>query len=95
LNRTFDFGFGGVVATHGVNRDGQHGSAAQLLFGYLNHFAAFVFPAVRAHAMRQLGLVAIGAFGDHRTGKRVVGPARRSAALGVSSFGIWHFVFLL
>ena len=65
LNCSFDFGFGGVIATHRVDRNCQHGVSrrviAALFLGDFNHVAALVLAAMRAHAMRQFRLMAIRA----------------------------------
>src|SRR5258708_15475526 len=66
--------------------------AGRLLFGDLDYFASLVFAAAHAHTVRQLGFVAIGTLGQNRPAQGIVRPARRGAPLGVSSFGIWHFV---
>ena len=61
-----------------------------LLLHHLDNFAAFIFSAVRANAMRQLGLVAIRALRKAGLLQRVVRTARGSALLGMSSFRIRH-----
>src|SRR5205814_3768977 len=65
-----------------------------LLFGYFNYFPAFVFAATRAGAVRQLGLMTIGALGHTGRAQGIVRPAVGRSSLGVSSFGIWHVEFL-
>jgi hypothetical protein len=67
-------------------------SQGLLFFRNLNYFAALVFAAVSADPMGQLGLMAIGALSQNGTRQRIVRAARRRSALGVSSFGIWHFL---
>jgi len=64
-----------------------------LLFGNLNHFAALVLAAVRANAMGQLGLMAVGAIGHSGARQMIMRPPRGGPPLGMSSFGIWHFTF--
>src|SRR5258708_22367111 len=63
---------------------------AALFFDYFYDFAALIFSAARAHPVRQFGFVATGALGEHRAGQRIVGAARRGAALGMTSFWIGH-----
>ncbi len=63
LDRTFDLRLGPAVRTHRVQGyDAWHGVA--LLAGFLDFqdFAAFVVATLGAGAMRQLALVAVGAF---------------------------------
>jgi hypothetical protein len=86
---SFDLGLGGVIAAHGVNRDRGHRDV-ELLFSDFDDFAAFIFSAVRANAMGQFGLVAIGALGQNGPAQRVVRAAGGGAALGVTSFWIRH-----
>jgi hypothetical protein len=89
-NGAFYFGFGGVVAAHRVNSDGHHGRGLALLFADLDDFAALVLAAVRADPVRELGLVAVGAFGPGGRLDRVVGAALGAALGGMSSFRIRH-----
>src|SRR5580658_3802808 len=62
-----------------------------LLLLDFHYFAAFVLSAVRAHAMRQFGLMTVGAFGHPRSLQRIVRAAILCAARGVASFRIRHF----
>src|ERR1035438_9192270 len=62
-----------------------------LLLLDFHYFAALVLSAVRANAMRQLGLMTVGAFGHPGSFQRIMrtailGPPRR-----VASFRIRHF----
>ena len=59
-----------MVPAHGVDCDGQHsGGSAACPAGYIlllrdfDNFAAFILAAMRARAMRQFLLVAVGALG--------------------------------
>jgi hypothetical protein len=59
-----------MVPAHGVDCYGQHSGdsaacpAGYILFlGYFDYFAAFILAAMRARAMRQLLLVAVGTLG--------------------------------
>ena len=61
-----------------------------LLLGDFDYFAAFVVPAVRANAVRELRLMALRAFGRRRLLQVIVGPAGGGAPLGVAPFWIWH-----
>ena len=61
LNRSFDFGFGGVSPPMASTAMVSMGDAERLLFDDLDHFAALVFSAMRANAVREFGLMAIGA----------------------------------
>jgi len=61
-----------------------------LFFDHLDHFAPLVFATVGADAVRELGFVAVRAFRHHGPPERIVGAARRGAALGMSAFGIRH-----
>lgn len=62
----------------------------RLGFNDFNHFAAFVFPAMRASAVSANFLVAIRAFRQLRDLYRVMRPASRGAPLRMAAFGIWH-----
>src|ERR1017187_5753214 len=62
----------------------------ELLLCDFDYFAAFVLPAVRAHAVRQFGLVTVGTFRKARRLQRIVRAPRCSPPLGVSTFGIRH-----
>ena len=75
-NSSFDLRLRGVVAAHCVYRNCQHGSARGLFFDNFDDFAAFIFSAARAHAVRQLGFVAAGALGQNRAGQRIVSAAQ-------------------
>src|SRR5579862_1996194 len=66
------------------------GDSGRLLFDDLDHFAALVFAAMRAHAVRQLRLVAIGAFRQPTAFQGVVRPARGGALFRMSAFWIRH-----
>ena len=63
-----------------------------LLLLDFHYFAAFVLSAVRAHAMRQLRFMTVGAFGHPGSFQRIVRAAILGAARGVASFRIRHFV---
>jgi len=65
---------------------------AGLFFGDLNHFTALILAAMRTGAVRQLGLMAVGAFGLAERGQKIVGPPGGGPFLGVSAFRIGHFV---
>jgi hypothetical protein len=65
---------------------------ARLFFGDLNHFTALVLAAMRAGAVGQLGLMAVGALGFSERGQMVVGPPGGGPFLRVSAFRIGHFV---
>ena len=58
---------------------------------HFDDFAAFVLAALRANAVRQLRLVAVGALRKTGCLQRIVRAARARAPLGVSTFGIRHF----
>src|SRR5260370_28676294 len=87
-----------MVAPHGVHRYGQHETAVyrfgrkavRLRFRYFNYFTAFVFAAVRANAVRQLGFMAIGTLRHDGWAQRIVCAARGRAALGMAPFWIGH-----
>ena len=66
----------GVIAPHSVNRDGNHQSLGEprQLFGLDRHDrSSAVVAAVRAHAMGQLGLVAVGTLPQLARGEGIVG----------------------
>src|SRR5215469_13167403 len=65
-------------------------SGIRLLFRDLDHLSSLVLAAVRTDAMRQLGLMAVGAFGEDSAPERIVGPPRRGPPLGMASFWIGH-----
>src|SRR5579863_2556883 len=80
-----------MASTAMVSIEGQGiGNGGRLFFGDFDHFAALVFAAMRTHAMRDLGFMAVGALGHDGGTQRIVGPAGRGAALGMSSFWIGH-----
>lgn len=56
----------------------------------IDHFTALVRPAMRAYAVRQLLLVAVGALGDTGLLQGVVGAALGGPGLGMTSFRIGH-----
>jgi hypothetical protein len=90
-DRAFDFRARGFVAPHGIYGNGDH----LLLFGSgFDYFAAFVLPAMGAYAMRQFGLVAVGAVGEGRLAQSVVSAAFLRARIGMSAFRIRHVVLL-
>ena len=60
---------------------------AMLLFSDFDHFAALVFSAVRANAVRQLGLMAVGAL-------RHAGCGAANRACGAPRCGAWNVVVL-
>jgi hypothetical protein len=62
----------------------------ELLFGDFDYLASFVTAAVGAGAMGKFRFVTIGTLGASRGAERIVRAAAGGAALGVSSFGIWH-----
>ena len=70
-NCAFDLRFRGMVPAHGVDCDSHHsGGIAGCRTGYIlflldfDNLAAFILAAMRAGAMRQLLLVAVGALGE-------------------------------
>jgi hypothetical protein len=94
LDRTFDLRLGVAVRTHRVQGyDAWHGMR---LAGFLDFadFATFVITTLGAYAMRQLALVAVGAFGKRTAGQRIMGASTAGARFGVSPFWIWHLKFL-
>src|SRR5581483_12412194 len=82
--RALDDHRGAVVAPHGVDRDLQLAT-----FGR-DDLATLVVPAVRAHAVRQLGLAALRADGTRGVGKLVVRAALAPTGLGVASLRQRH-----
>lgn len=63
----------------------------ETLFGRsLNDFAPLVLAAFRADPVRNLGLVAVRAFGESRLAQGVVSAAALRALIGVASFRIRH-----
>ena len=52
--------------------------SGSLLLFHFDYFAAFVLAAMRAHPVRDLGLMAIGALGQN-------GPAQRRAGPGIAA----------
>src|ERR1035438_1103304 len=62
-----------------------------LLLLDFHDFAALVLSAVRAHAMRQLGLMTVGAFGHPGRFQRIVRTAILCPSRRVASFRIRHF----
>ena len=56
-------GFRGMVAAHGIDGNGQHvhWRSRHLFLLDFDDFAAFILAAMRADAVRQLRLVAVGA----------------------------------
>src|SRR5262245_290177 len=65
-----------------------------LVFVDRPRLAPAIVPAVRAHPVRRLRLVAMRALAQANRLKSVVSPALGRPCLGVSSFGIWHREFL-
>src|SRR5262249_23985100 len=61
-----------------------------LLFGDFDNFASLILAAMRADAVGDLGLVAIGAFRLRGPPQAVMCPAFTRAGCGVSSFRIRH-----
>jgi len=55
-----------------------------------HYFAAFVLAAMRAHAVRELRLVAVRTLGEPGGLQRIVGAAVIRPPLGVSAFWIRH-----
>src|SRR4051812_31855679 len=91
VDSTFDLRHRGLIAPHRVYGNGYHSLKSKLdvppLFGRgFNDFAALVLSTVRANAMRNFRLVAIGAFGVRGLPQRVVGAAGLRALVGMSSF---------
>jgi hypothetical protein len=80
-----------MISAQGVEGDSQH----KLLLGDFDHFAALVLTAIRAHTVRELLLMAIGALGKPLFLESVMGAAFARAGCGVSSFRIRHFYFFL
>ena len=66
-----------------------------LLLHHLDNFAPLVFPAVRAHAVRQLGLMTVRALRQAGLLQRVMRASRRGALFGMSSFRIRHKISLV
>jgi hypothetical protein len=73
-DRPLDFILGSVIPAHGIDSDGHHireleppGAWSALLFGNFDYFAALVFSAVRANAVRHFRFVAVRALG--KTGR--------------------------
>src|SRR5208283_4435604 len=62
-----------------------------LLLLDFHYFAALVLSAVRAHAVRQLGLMTVGAFGHPGSFQRIMRAASLGPPRGVASFRIRHF----
>jgi len=65
---------------------------ARLFFGDFNHFTALILSAMRAGAVGQLGLMAVGALGLAKRREMIMGPPGGGPFLGVSAFRIGHFV---
>jgi len=82
-----------VIAAHCIHRNGQHVISQLFLYDF-DHFAALVLSAMRAHTVRQLGLMAVGTLGEARGFQGVVGAAGAGALLGVSTFRIRHISIL-
>jgi hypothetical protein len=61
-----------------------------LLLHHLDNFAPLVFPAVRAHPVRQLRLMAVGALRQPGLLQEVMRTSRRGALFRMSSFWIRH-----
>jgi hypothetical protein len=59
-----------------------------------DYFAALILSAVRAHAVGELLLVAVGALGETHFLEGIVSAAFAGACGGVSTFRIRHFFFL-
>jgi hypothetical protein len=85
----FHFGTGGVISAHCVNSNGEH-VRPRLFFDDFDHFAPLILAAVRTNAMRQFGLVTVGALGEAGRFQRVVGTAVIRSPLRVSAFRIRH-----
>jgi hypothetical protein len=64
------------------------------LFGDFDDLTAFVLAAVRADAVGELLLVAVGAFGQAHFFEGIVRAALSCTRSGVSSFRIRHFYSL-
>jgi hypothetical protein len=88
-NRPFNFGFWGVVSAHCIHRNGQHLEGILFLLDF-NNFPALVLPAMGAHAVRLLGLVAVRALRHAGPLQGIVRAPVASAPLGVSTFRIRH-----
>jgi hypothetical protein len=67
-------------------------STAALLFLEFQDQAAFVVPAVRASAVRQVHLIALSAAGKGRHGNAVVGPPFVTPGFGSFSFRYTHYL---
>ncbi len=82
-----------MIAAQSVKRDGQHvrEPVGNLLLGDFDNFAAFILSTMRAGAVRELLLVAIGAFGQAHFLQGVMSAAFARARGGVSTFRIRHF----
>jgi hypothetical protein len=89
-NRTFHFRLWRVISAQGVESDSQH----KLLLSDFDDFTAFILATIRAHAVRELLLVAVGALRQAHFLQGVMSAAFAGARGGVSTFGIRHFSFL-
>jgi hypothetical protein len=76
-----------VIMTGGGSR-----AAARLRLLDFDHFAAFIFAAMRADAMRNGWLMTLGAFRHGGLLEKIVRAARASTALRVSTLRIGHVV---
>ena len=90
LDGPFHFRFRGVVSAHCVDSNGDHVGGWLLLLDF-HYFAALVLSAMRAHPVRQFGLMAVGAFGHPRRFQRIVRAAilvcgARSGVVSDSAF---------
>src|SRR5262249_42487908 len=77
------------TAIHNMSGRVQRASRPLLLFDR-SHLAAAVIPAVGAHTVWRLRLLALRAFAETDRLQRIVRAALRRPRLGVSSFWIWH-----
>ena len=87
-------GPGAVVTAHCIHGDRQHerNAGEKLFFCDFDDFAALVLAALRAGAMGEFRLVAVGALGHAGHTEVIMSAAGGSPALGVSAFRIRHLL---
>jgi hypothetical protein len=90
-NGAFHFWFRRVISAQGVEGDRQH----KLLLSDFDYFAALILATVRAHAVRELLLMAVGAFGEAHFFQSIMCAAFAGARGGVSTFWIRHGLLIL
>src|SRR6266568_395431 len=61
-----------------------------LLLSDFDYFTALVLPTVRAHAVGEFGLMAVGTFRKAGSLQSIMRAARARPLVGVSTFGIRH-----